>query len=155
MRRISKYELVCEKVQTHCVKEDKDIWVRVDTSDRVARVMNELGCEKWLVEKFVVFAIDNKLRIVGMSEVSSGSLESTMAHPREIFQTLLQIPKCAAFIVSHNHPSGDPSPSSLDIQLTKDLIECSKVMGIRMIDHVIMGEDKHVSMRMEMEGDWK
>ncbi|MDH3346426.1 MAG: hypothetical protein OEL75_04500, partial [Kiritimatiellaceae bacterium] len=71
-------------------------------------------------------------------EVSKGTLNSSLVHPREIFKPAVQH-SAARVILAHNHPSGDPSPSSQDIQVTKKLVEAGRTMEIRVVDHVIIG----------------
>ena len=148
MRKISRYELVCEKVGA--VKVCEEELTRIDNSMEVARIMkNALKCEGWLVEKFMLFVIGTKMEVVGFSEISRGALSAAPVHMRELFQTILSIPKCAAFIVAHNHPSGDARPSPQDIELTNKINECSQLMGIKFFDHVIVGEGNFVSMKAE------
>ena len=72
----------------------------------------------------------------------------TLVHPREIFKEALKH-GCASLIVVHNHPSGDPTPSTQDISLTKRLMEIGELMGIELLDHLVIGTDGYISMREE------
>ncbi len=72
----------------------------------------------------------------------------TVAHPREVFKEALKH-GCASIIVCHNHPSGDPTPSTQDISLTKRLMEIGELMGIELLDHLVIGTDGYISMREE------
>ena len=75
-----------------------------------------------------------------------GELSSTVVHPREVF-TMAVRKSAAAVIFVHNHPSGDPSPSKEDIDTTKRLVEAGNVLGIRVLDHIIIGDGKYESLR--------
>jgi len=92
-------------------------------------------------ESFVVLALDVKNRPIGLNVVSAGTLTQSLVHPREVFQYVI-LANAAGFILSHNHPSGDPTPSSDDDVVTKRLRACAEVLGFKMVDHIIVGEDK-------------
>jgi DNA repair protein RadC len=72
------------------------------------------------------------------AEVSKGILDSSLVHPREVFKPAIQS-GCAALILMHNHPSGDPAPSADDVRITRQLIQAGQVIGIKVLDHVILG----------------
>lgn len=99
-------------------------------------------------EKFVMLAFDTKLNVIGAFEVFTGSVNSSLVHPREIFQRLLLV-NATSFVVAHNHPSGDPTPSREDIEVTRRLNEAAQMMGIQFIDHMIIGDDasRYVSLK--------
>ena len=107
------------------------------TSTDVARELRPLfkGIDR---EKFVVVLLDAKHRLIGVNTVSIGSLTASIAHPREVFRPAVLLPTAAVVLV-HNHPSGDPSPSGEDIELTKRLREVGELLGIRVLDHVRTG----------------
>ena len=75
-----------------------------------------------------------------------GSLNASIVHPREVFKEAFRR-SAASIICLHNHPSGDPSPSREDIEVTKRLVECGKIIGIEILDHLIIGEHKYVSLK--------
>ncbi|WP_353505451.1 JAB domain-containing protein [Bacillus sp. (in: firmicutes)] len=77
---------------------------------------------------------------------SMGSLNASIVHPRETFLPLIKR-CCASSIVAHNHPSGNPEPSREDIEVTKRLAEVGKVVGIEILDHLIIGHEKYVSLK--------
>jgi DNA repair protein RadC len=77
--------------------------------------------------------------VIGMDIVSVGSLSASIAHPREIFKSAI-LKNAAAVILAHNHPSGDSSPSQDDVQLTERISQAGKILGIKLLDHVILGE---------------
>ena len=90
-------------------------------------------------ERFWVLNLDTRNRMKGAArEVSRGILDSSLVHPREVFKVAIQT-GCAAVVLVHNHPSGDPSPSAEDVKLTRQLVQTGGVVGIRVLDHVILG----------------
>ena len=90
-------------------------------------------------EIFITLHLDNKNRIVCFDRVSVGSLNQSIVHPREVFKTAC-LSNAAAIILIHNHPSGDPTPSKEDIAITNRLKEAGDIMGIKILDHIIIGE---------------
>jgi len=95
-------------------------------------------------EEFHVLLLDAKNRIIKDVRVSEGSLTSSLVHPREVFSPVIR-ESAAAVILIHNHPSGDPLPSQEDLQITRRLREIGDVMGVRVLDHLIIGKGKYVS----------
>lgn len=96
-------------------------------------------------EHFWVIGLNTKNKVLFVDLCSLGTLDQSLVHPREVFR--LAISKgVARIIIGHNHPSGDPEPSSNDIALTKRLSDASNILGIRLLDHVIIGNDSHVSL---------
>lgn len=95
-------------------------------------------------EHFVVLSLDTKNNIISLDTISIGSLNISLAHPREIFQAAIKN-SAATIILVHNHPSGDPTPSDNDLKITKRLLEISKLLGIRLIDHIIIGQNSYYS----------
>ena len=90
------------------------------------------------VEKFWVLCLNRRNRLRKRVEVSSGTATAALAHPREIFRAAIR-EAAAAVVCAHNHPSGDPSPSAADIQLTRQLREAAAAVDIPLLDHVIIG----------------
>lgn len=90
-------------------------------------------------EYFLALHLDGKNRIVAVEIVSVGSLNQSIVHPREVFKTAL-LSSAAAILIMHNHPSGDPTPSSEDLAITKRLKEVGDLIGIKVLDHIIIGE---------------
>ena len=91
------------------------------------------------VEKFWTLCLNRKNRLIKCVEVTSGTATSSLVHPREVYREAIRLGS-SAIIVVHNHPSGDPSPSSADIRVTRQLREAADVVGIGLLDHVIIGE---------------
>ncbi len=96
------------------------------------------------IESFLVLHLDNKNRMVGMTTCSIGSMTASLVHPRDVFRPAIAN-LTAGLILIHNHPSGDPSPSQEDIQITQRLCEAGKLIGIRCLDHVVIGADRYFS----------
>lgn len=97
-------------------------------------------------EIFAIIALDTKFKIVGIFEVSRGTLNSALIHPREVFKRAFAV-NAHAIALAHNHPSGDPAPSQEDIKLTKRLVESGTILGIQVVDHVIVGDDQYASFK--------
>src|SRR5659263_101992 len=97
-------------------------------------------------EMFIELCLDTKNQILKEEVISVGSLNTNVVHPREVFKLALA-ESAAHIIVAHNHPSGDPTPSSEDIEITKKLVETGTIIGITLLDHVIIGDGRHFSMK--------
>lgn len=97
-------------------------------------------------EMFIELCLDTKNQIIKEGTISIGSLNANIVHPREVFKMALT-ESAAHIIVAHNHPSGDPTPSREDIEITKKLVETGNIMGITVLDHVIIGDGRHFSMK--------
>jgi len=97
-------------------------------------------------EFFMALYLNTKNGVLKQEIISIGSLNANIVHPREIFKTACMI-SASSIIVAHNHPSGDPSPSREDIEITKKLSEAGKMMGIELLDHVIIGFDRNYGFK--------
>lgn len=98
-------------------------------------------------EKFVMVCLDTKNQPTAIHTVSVGSLNSSLVHPREVFKVAI-LANSASILLSHNHPSGDPTPSREDIEVSKRLCEVGSILGIEILDHVIIGsEGRYVSFK--------
>jgi DNA repair protein RadC len=97
-------------------------------------------------ERFGIVMLDSKLRLIRSETLSVGTLDSSIAHPREIFRTAA-LASASAIALFHNHPSGDPSPSHDDVLLTSRLVAAGELMGINVVDHVILGAGRWFSFR--------
>jgi DNA repair protein RadC len=93
-----------------------------------------------------VIMLNTKNIVITIKDVSAGSLNSSIVHPRELFREAIRR-SSASIIICHNHPSGDPSPSSEDINLTHRIKECGKLIGIELLDHIIIGDGCYVSLK--------
>ena len=97
-------------------------------------------------EQFIVCCMDIKNQPTSINVVSIGTLNSSLVHPREVFKAAI-LANSASIIVAHNHPSGDPTPSKEDINITVRLKEAGKIIGVDIIDHIIIGDDRYVSLK--------
>ena len=100
--------------------------------------------EKQKRELFYVVLLDNKNKKLREVKISEGSLTASLVHPREVYNPVIR-ESAAAVIFVHNHPSGDPAPSPEDIEITRRLKEVGEVMGVRVLDHVVIGHDRFFS----------
>ncbi|MGL5379376.1 RadC family protein [Clostridium sp.] len=107
-------------------------------------LINEMSALHQEVLKLIM--LDTKNKIIGIKDVFKGTLNTSIVHPREIFSEAVKR-NCANIIVCHNHPSGDPTPSKDDINITIRLKECGKFMGIELLDHIIVGNGKFISLK--------
>ena len=98
------------------------------------------------VERFGVVLLDAKNRLIRTTILSIGTLESSIAHPREIYREAAMA-SAASVVVFHNHPSGDPEPSVDDVLLTRRLKQAGTIMGIELVDHIVLGDGRWFSFR--------
>mgnify|MGYP001213357711 FL=1 len=97
-------------------------------------------------EVFGILILNTTHKIVAVHEIGRGTLNASMVHPREVFKPAV-LHNAAAIICFHNHPSGEPKPSKEDIETTNRLVEAGKIMGIEVLDHIIVGDDKYTSLK--------
>jgi DNA repair protein RadC len=141
-RIVTRYEeIVCEEPLSLAygvgVREGRT------ASELFARIIGEET-----VEVFGALMLDAKHRVRGYAEISRGTLSSSIVHPREVFGPAIRL-GAAAILVGHNHPSGDPKPSQNDLAVTERLAAAGVLLGIPLMDHVIIGHDRHTYLRLE------
>jgi DNA repair protein RadC len=112
--------------------------------DAALVLIPEFGAAR--VEQFGVMLLDTKHHLVKTTLVSIGTLDSSVAHPREIFRAAASA-AAAAVVLFHNHPSGDPTPSQDDVALTRRMTAAGEIMGIPVVDHVILADTRYFSFR--------
>lgn len=141
-----KFRQIKAVMETLTVSEDVAAYLTPDrrytAPEQVAQIFSFLHSET--KEYFFAMHLDGKNRILCMDCVSVGSLNQSIVHPREVFKTAL-LSSAAGIILVHNHPTGDPSPSSEDVTITRRLKEAGDIIGIRILDHIIVGSDGMVS----------
>lgn len=117
----------------------------VTSSEYVGKLlMEEL---KGLQQELVVgLFLNTKNEIIKKETIFKGSLNSSVAHPREIFKSAIKY-SSARIIIAHNHPSGNPEPSDADLKFTRRMSEVGKIVGIELLDHFIIGEERYISLR--------
>ncbi len=113
---------------------------RYDSADKIAAIGRELGLSEMGDEYAYIVALNTKRKVTGIMEISHGSIMGTQLPIREILQKALLL-GAVSFVLMHNHPTGDPTPSSIDIESTKKIAEGAKTIGIRLDDHVIVGRE--------------
>lgn len=121
-----------------------DRYVIRSPEDGANFVMNEMRFLSQ--EHFVCLYLNTKNQVLHQQTIFIGSLNASIVHPREVFKEGFRR-SAASIICIHNHPSGDPTPSREDIEVTKRLVECGKIIGIDILDHLIIGDKKYVSLK--------
>src|SRR5436190_6695933 len=109
----------------------------LDTPDRIADLLREQN-RVYTVENFQVVFLNTRRRMIGLQNISQGTLDTLLVHPREVFAAAIA-KRASAIVLVHNHPSGDPTPSEADIKVTRDLIRAGQLLKIDVLDHVIIG----------------
>lgn len=99
-------------------------------------------------EHFLAILLDSRSRLIKVSEISVGSLDTSIVHPREVFREAISA-SAASVIFVHNHPSGDPTASEDDIELSKRLAQAGEIVGIDVLDHVIIGDRDYLSLKRQ------
>jgi len=99
-------------------------------------------------EHFLTLLLDTRNQVIKVAEVSIGSLDTSIVHPREVFREAISA-SAASVILAHNHPSGDPEASEDDIRITKRLAEAGEIVGIDVLDHIIIGDKNYLSLKRE------
>ncbi len=107
---------------------------------------NVIRANEYAEENLWLITLNTKNNITGIFTVSTGSLSASIVHPREVFKRAV-LQNAASIIICHNHPSGDPAPSQEDISITKRIYEAGKILGIELLDHVIIGDNKFTSLK--------
>jgi DNA repair protein RadC len=97
-------------------------------------------------EHFKVVMLNVKNKIIAIETISIGSLNTSIVHPREVFKAAIER-SASSIILVHNHPSGDPTPSREDVEVTKRLVEAGNILGIKVLDHVIIGDGRGISLK--------
>ena len=97
-------------------------------------------------EQFRVLFLDKRNQVIADELQQTGTVDHTPVYPREVVKRALEL-SATAIILAHNHPSGDPTPSRADIQMTQSIVEIAKPLGISVHDHIIVGKDGHVSLK--------
>ncbi len=121
--------------------------ISVSSPQDVASVLME-EMRYYQKEHFRIVLLNTKNQIISVEEISVGSLNSSIVHPREIFNQPVK-KSAAAILLVHNHPSGDPSPSREDLEVTKRLMEAGRILGIQVLDHLIVGDGRYLSFKEE------
>lgn len=134
-------------VRVVLVREKEPPYGTLRQSDDAAEILRPL-IEDSPREVFLALLLDSKHRVNAVHRVSEGRIDSTAADPREVFQAAI-LANATCVILAHNHPSGQPEPSPEDIALTRRLCTAGRILGIGVLDHIVIGHGRHVSLRAQ------
>ena len=109
----------------------------LDNPEAIVRLLREQNLVK-SVETFQALLLNTRRRLIRVEDISHGTLDTILVHPREVFRSAIAA-NAAAIVLVHNHPSGDPTPSEADIKVTRDLIRAGQLLKIEVLDHIIIG----------------
>lgn len=141
-------------VSVHMIKERSILYQSryINSPEQVVAMVNEhLQIDKLDRESFIILTLDAKCRPTHISTISTGSLTASIVHPREVFKIAI-LANAHSIIAVHNHPSGNPTPSNEDRQITKRLKEAGQLIGIPLIEHIIIGEcGNYISLKEQGE----
>jgi len=130
-----------EKVQGQPIEYGQKIQLAKDVFNLLK---NELGGKK--KEHFKVLSLDSRNKLISIDDVSVGTINANLVHPREVFKTAIQH-LASSIVIVHNHPSGDPEPSGDDLKITKRIIEAGKLLGIDVLDHIVIAKTGFFSFK--------
>lgn len=135
--------MTMQKYHLELVKENSFTYKKshINSPQTIATILRDtLKMHLQSEEIFVCLCLDTKNNIIGIFEVSRGTINSSLVHPREVFKRAL-LCNAASIIVAHNHPSGEVNPSREDIAITDRLQQAGNLLGIEMLDHIIIGDE--------------
>ena len=119
---------------------------RISSPTVAADIIQEVfDLENQPVEHFGILTLNNKNEVVGAHTLGIGTINAAIASPREVFKAAL-MNNAISVILFHNHPSGDTTPSPEDLQMTKVMVDAGKIIGIEVLDHIIIGYQKYLSL---------
>ncbi len=119
----------------------------VNSPEKVSKIFME-EMRYYQKEHFNAVLLDTKGKVIAVENISIGDLNSTLVHPREVFKNAVK-KSASSIILVHNHPSGDPEPSGEDIEITTRLQEAGNIIGIKVLDHIIIGDGEFKSLKSE------
>ena len=143
-----RYKMIMEDAAAYIAVEKP----LLDSPEKIADFMRPI-VQQLTQEVFFVIHLNAKNRLLSFKEATIGLVDKTQIHAREVFRNAI-LSNCSRIILVHNHPSGEPTPSSQDISCTRQLVEAGKIIGIDVLDHVIVGEKtatnaSHISFRQQ------
>ncbi len=130
------------RAEVHLVRENS-LTFRVNSPADVYTLFRKRALS-WPQERFFALHLDTLNHMISYEIITIGVVDASIVHPREVFRAAI-LANAAAILVAHNHPSGDPTPSPTDRELTRQLVEAGKILSIPVRDHVILGEERYVS----------
>jgi DNA repair protein RadC len=144
MKRINIYSVKQVRESSGLYDVDNAKIQSPETADKIIRLVLDLNNEA--VEKFGIITLNTKNAVAGIHVISMGDLNTSIVHPREIFKAAILNNACS-IILFHNHPSGDTAPSGADVSTTKKLVNAGELMGIKVLDHIIVGDKRFTSLK--------
>jgi len=143
---MKRFQNVLPRYRIMLVRESEDTFTRYPQFQNSRELFNCFREELSALDRehFFLITLDSKNRTIGYHTVSIGSLSTSIVHPREVWKSAL-LDSAAAVVFIHNHPSGDPAPSREDRDCTNRLVEGSKILGVRVLDHIVFGENDYYS----------
>lgn len=136
-----------KEILERLLKADKNERIIINKPNDIAKILI-LRYRYATQENFIIVLLNTKNEIISINDISTGSLNASIAEPREVFREVLKYPTSAA-ILAHNHPSGNPNPSVKDIKITKKLVNAGKILGIDILDHIIIGDNEFRSLKQD------
>jgi DNA repair protein RadC len=124
-----------------------DVSKKIQSPEDVFEIVQKvIKVSEYPEENLWMITLNTKNDITGIFTVSTGSLNSSIMHPREVFKRAM-LQNAASIIICHNHPSGDTTPSAEDINITKRLHEAGEILGIKLLDHIVAGDNSYTSLK--------
>jgi len=124
-----------------------DVNKKIQSPEDVFEVVQKvIKASEYPEENLWMITLNTKNNITGIFTVSTGSLNTSIVHPREVFKRAM-LQNAASIIICHNHPSGDATPSAEDVSITKRIYDAGKILGIELLDHIIIGDNKYTSLK--------
>lgn len=144
MKRINIYSVKQVKEKGGLYDLESSFIRSPEDANNIVNVVLDLYSES--VEKFGILTLNTKNQVAGVHILSVGTLNGSMVHPREVFKAAV-LNNAASIVCFHNHPSGDPTPSPEDIETTKRLVDAGELMGIQVLDHIVVGDNRFYSLK--------
>ena len=136
-----------KEILERLLKADKNERIIINKPNDIAKIL--IPRYRYATqENFIIVLLNTKNEIISINDISTGSLNASIAEPREVFREVLKYPTSAA-ILAHNHPSGNPNPSVKDTMITKKLVNAGKILGIDILDHIIIGDNEFRSLKQD------
>jgi len=133
-------------METHELEEKYEQKVKITGASDIFKEMRDI--KNWEKEVFVGFFLDSENRIISREIIAIGILNACIIHPREVFRTAI-IRNANSLIITHNHPSGNVTPSAEDIEVTEKLKKVGEIIDIKLLDHIIVTKDNYYSIMTE------
>ena len=127
------------------MSEDREERTKVSCPEDAVRILMP-QMRYLLQEEFWVILLDTRSQVIKIEMISVGILNSSIIHPREVFKEAIKS-SAASVILAHNHPSGDPTPSAEDLDVTQRIVEAGRLIGIEVIDHIVIGDNVYTSIK--------